>query len=248
MNRSGMIGLMLGLLGASAAPGAILDYSVVVNNGGASYASGAVGTFDLPQFNGELGSLQRVILTVTGYAIGGSLAVDNEWSAAGKLQLQLGTYIAVLISDGDEILLAPSWNTSLTTVAADEDGAADFSGADSARLIGAVAMDTQEVMAGDPSAYIGTGTMTYSFLSEGFYAVLPLSPLDGDGRLAEEAILPTFTLTAQITYEYADKGGGGGGGGSGTVPEPGTLGMGLTLAGLSLAKWGFRRKSARRRG
>jgi len=111
-------------------------------------------------------------------------------------------------------------------------------------LSGSAAADVQS---GNPASlvpYIGTGTITYSFLSEGFSSVLALSPLDEEGRLVEETYMPTYSLTAQITYEYAGKGGSGGGG---TVPEPGTLGMGLALAGLSLAKWGFRRRSTRRR-
>ncbi len=244
MKRIAVIGLALSLLGASAATGAILEYSVVVNNGGANYASGSGGTFDLPQFDEELGALQSVVLTVTGYAYGGSLAVDNEWSAAGKVQLELGTYITVTPPGGGDLLLAPSWTSPLTTVAANEDETADYTGADAALLSGSAAADVQS---GNPASlvpYIGTGTITYSFLSEGFSSVLALSPLDEEGRLVEETYMPTYSLTAQITYEYAGKGGSGGGG---TVPEPGTLGMGLALAGLSLAKWGFRRRSTRRR-
>ena len=244
MKRIGLMGLMLGLLGASAATGAILNYSVVVNNDGANYASGTGGTFELPQFNGQLGTLQRVILTVTGYAYDGSLTVDNEWSAAGKVQLELGTYIGIQTPDAGELVLAPSWDTPLTTVAADEDGAPDFGGADAALLSGSVAVDTQSDNPASLASYIGAETITYSFLSEGFSSVLALSPLDEEGRLVEETYMPTYSLTAQITYEYAGKGGSGGGG---TVPEPGTLGMGLALAGLSLAKWGFRRRSTRRR-
>ena len=245
MKRIGLMGLMLGLLGASAATGAILNYSVVVNNDGANYASGTGGTFELPQFNGELGTLQRVILTVTGYAYDGSLAVDNEWSAAGKVQLELGTYIAVMTPGGEELLFAPSWTSPLTTVAADDDGTADYTGADAALLSGSVAVDTQSDNPASLASYIGAETITYSFLSEGFFTVLALSPLDVEGRLEEDVSLPTYSLTAQITYEYAGKGGGGEGGG--TVPEPGTLAMGLALAGLSLATWGARRRSARQR-
>ena len=243
MKRTWMIGLALGLLGASPARSAVLDYSVVVNNGGANYASGSGGTFDLPQFDDELGTLQSVMLTVTGHAYGGSLAVDNEWSAAGKVQLELGTFIAVASPGGEDFTFAPSWTSPLTTVAADEDGTADFAGADATILNGTVATDVRSAYAVSLDANLGAGTITYSFLSEGFFSVLPLSPLDVEGRLAEEAYLPTYSLTAQITYEYASSGGGGGGG---TVPEPGTLGMGLALAGLALAKWGFHRRRPRR--
>lgn len=244
MNRRWIIGLVIGWLETTCAMAGVLSYSVVANNDGANYVSGASGIFELPQFNSDLGTLQQVVLTVTGYAHDGSLTVDNEWSAAGKVQLQLGAYIMVTTPTSAELNFMPSWSSSLMSVAADEDDAADFSGGDSATLTGSLAMDAQNDTPANLMAYIGSGVMTYSFLGEGFSMVLPLSPLDGDGRLAESIGMPTFSLTAEITYEYKEKGGGGE---SGIVPEPGTLGMGMALVGLSWLKWGRRRFAQRRR-
>ncbi len=235
------LGWVVAWLGATSAMGAMVEYSVLVNQGGSPYASGSTGTFELPQFDPEMGNLQSVAMTLTGYFQGGSLAVDNEWTAAGKLQMELGGMLVVLSPDLQEIGLTGQWSTPLTTVAADDDGAADFSGADSVRLIGTWVSDMRENLAMDMQPFLGTGTIQYSFLGEGYASVLPLSPLDVDGRLPQEVTLPGFSLAAHLVYEYGGYVSGDENGG-GAVPEPGTLGMGITLAGLSLAGW-FRRRS-----
>jgi hypothetical protein len=232
---------ILATIGVAPAPADMLTYSVVANNGGANYASGAGGSFQLSQFDSELGTLQSVVVIITGFSLGGEISVDNEWSAAGKVQLQLGVDLVVTTPDWSELYFTPMQTSALTSLAADEDDDPDFLGADSFTLSGSTRSETQYDNPVNLAAYTGSGLMTYSFYGEGFANVMGLSPLDVPGRVAEDSSLPFYSLLAQITYDYTPLGGGGnqgGGGGGGAVPEPGTLGMGLALAGLSLSKWG----------
>ena len=214
----------------------LISYTAVANNGGANYASGTGGFFDLPQFDSSLGSLQRVVITVTGLSLGGHVWVDNEWSAAGKIQLQLGVDIVLTTPDFMELYLSPLQSTSLTTLGADSDADPDFIGTDSAQLTGTMAAAVQNDEPAAIDGFIGSGLMTYSFWGEGFHLALPLSPLDVEGRVAEDVALPSYSLSAQISYDYLRRGDG-----DGNVPEPGTLGMGLVLAGYSLSLWGRRK-------
>ena len=248
-----MAAVGLAIWGAAVGPAsaALLTYSAVLDNDGSYYESGSGGNFTLSQFSSSLGTLQGVVLTITAAAHGGSIWVDNEWTAAGKVQLELGTYLTFTTPEYAELDFAPSTATALGALAADEagDGAGtDFTGSDSLQLNGATASETQTYVPGDLASYIGSGLMTYSCWGESFSSMLALSPLNVDGRLAESAVLSSYGLTASIAYNYlpASSGGGetggGDGGGGGNVPEPGTLSMALALAGVALARW---RKSRR---
>ena len=214
----------------------LISYTTVANNGGANYASGTGGFFDLPQFDSSLGSLQSVVITVTGLSLGGHVWVDNEWSAGGKIQLQLGVNIVLTTPDFMEMYLSPMQSTSLTTLGADSDGESDFAGTDSFQLNGTSASTEQSDHPVNLDSFIGGGLMTYSFWGEGFQLSMPLSPLDVAGRVDEDTSLPSYGLSAQISYEYLARGDG-----DGNIPEPGTLGMGLVLGGYSLSLWGRRK-------
>ena len=235
-----VLALAAGLVRAEAA---LLTYSVVVNNGGAYYESGSGGTFNLTQFDSSLGTLQGAVLTITASSLGGHLWVDNEWTAAGKIQLQLGTSLMVTTPEFAELTLTPDWTSALTALAADNEAGADFLGTDSAQLNGTVATDVQAQSVGDLALYIGSGQLTYSFWGEGFGLALPLSPLDVDGRVAENVLLPSYGLTAQIIYDYTPIISGDDDPPGGNVPEPGTMSMALVLGGYALLQWQRRRRS-----
>lgn len=234
---------------------ALLTYSVVADNDGAFYASGTGGSFNLSQFDLTLGTLQSVVLTVTGYSNGGYIWVDNEWTAAGKVQLQLGSYINLSTPENAQLEFAPTLTTSLGVLAADEalDGdGTGFSGSDSLQLNGTTVSEEQTYLPPDLSLYLGSGLMTYSFWGESYSSIFALAPLDVDGRLVDETVLSTYGLMASIFYTYTpqnnggeDPGGedpGGGEEGGGNVPEPGTLSMALVLLGSFLAARCRRRK------
>lgn len=236
---------------------ALLTYSVVANNGGAYYESGAGGTFNLTQFDSSLGTLQSAVLTITASSLGGHVWVDNEWTAAGKIQLQLGTSLLVTTPELAELTFTPEWTSALTALAADNEAEANFSGTDSAQLNGTLVDATRAQSISDLSLYIGSGQLTYSFWGEGYGLALPLSPLDMDGRVAQNVQLPSYGLTAQIIYNYAplnEPGGDDDPGGDdpvgGNVPEPGTMSMALVLGGYALVQWRrrWRGKTARRSG
>lgn len=257
MAKLAAVGLAVGGWGAGPAAAAILMYSAVVDNDGAYFESGTGGDFTLSQFNSSLGTLQSVVLTLTAAAHGGSIWVDNEWTAAGKVQLELGTSVTLWTPEYAQLDFAPSSATPLSALAADEAGdgsGTDFTGADSLQFNAGAVSETQTYVPSDLSLYLGSGLLTYSFWGESFSSILALSPLDTAGRLTDSTVLSAYGLTASIAYTYApassgggDSGGGdsGGGdaGGGGNVPEPGTLSMGLVLAGCALARW---RKSRRR--
>ncbi len=221
----------------------LLTYSAVADNGGSHYESGTGGMFSLTRFDSSLGTLQSAVLTITASSLGGHIWVDNEWTAAGKVQLRLGTALSLTTPEYATLEFAPEWATGLTALAADGEGEADFSGADSAQLNGTTVGETQTQAIGDLAMCIGLGQLEYSFWGEGYGWATGLSPLDVEGRLAVGLLLPLYGLTAQIDYTYTPAGTSGDDGGGGSVPEPGTMSMGLALGGVALARWMRRRRA-----
>lgn len=255
--------LAAGIVGTLPVRAALLTYSVALDNDGAYYESGTGGSFTLAQFDAGLGTLQSVVLSVTAAAYGGSIWVDNEWTAAGKVQLELGSYLSLTTPEYAELGFAPAWTTPLSVLAADEADDGDgtgFSGFDSLLLNGTTLAEEQTYVPTDLSLYLGSGRMTYSFWGESYSSIYALAPLDVDGRLADEAVLSNYGLSVSIAYTYIPQSSGGGGeeddggeeggdsGGVGNVPEPGTLSMALVLFGSFWAARCRRRRALNAEG
>ncbi len=217
---------------------------MLANNGGLNYESGTAGTFVLTQFNPEWGTLQSVLLEVTAIANGGSLWVDNEWTARGRVTLKI--YADMTLQGPGTLMLyfMPELTTPSTYIEADVagDGTGDFLGIDSLRLDGTSFSDVKSDTPSDINPYIGTGEVAYSFTGESYTTVTKGSPLNQTGRVVEQSVIPYYSFSATVTYTYdanppVDP--------PPQVPEPGTLGMAAVLGGLALARLRRNRRANR---
>jgi hypothetical protein len=232
---------LLALLAASAS-GAQISFTVVADNGGANYlAGGDPGTFTLSQFNSALGTLTGVSLQVTGNSIGGFNSLDNESATrSGTATLTIGSDVTVSSTVDTLLVLVNPTQTAAGSVARDSDGAADFTGTDAVTVIGTSSTDTQSSSPVSFLPYIGTGSILYSFSSSANTAVALTAGTLSFSSLAFDSDNPSFNFTATVTYNYEPNLDPP----PPQVPEPGTLGMAVTLGvlGLSRLRRGLRAK------
>jgi hypothetical protein len=240
-------GIFISLLWATAlgAPlqAAILEYSIVVDNGGANFIAGSLGDFVLPQFNSAVyGTLNSIVISVTANSIGGWNRIDNgSATRSGNADVNIGSELTVTGPGALLVFTDPNESISGFVGVNSDGGVPNFIGSDALGVIGSSSTATQTGSPIDFTSYIGSGNLTYSFFSDALQGI----QLYGSLRFQDfsfDSDTPEFNFTAKVTYTYeplADPPGG-------NVPEPGTFSMVIALAGLSLAVWGKRRKTPRR--
>lgn len=234
---------MVLVLAAGVACAETIQYSATVNNGGANYQAGTGGNFVLPQFNPALGTLESVVVEVTGFSIGGVNQIDNESATdSGSATLTLGSSVTI-VSGADTMTVVVLPSESVTgSVTTDTDVAPNFVGTDTLGISGTTSQDTDSNSPVALAPYIGTGNITFSFASTGNTSIGLNAPLDfvdffGPNGFGINSVNPYYYLNASITYQYTA---------SNTpmaAPEPGTLVIGSLLACTAVP---FARK--RRRG
>jgi hypothetical protein len=226
-----------------AARGNVITYEVVVDNGGANFACGAGGTFQLPQFDDRGGErkLCWMALSVAANALGGSAALDNENGGSGG---QAAVGIGAGIHVRSETILTPlaldlaPWQSRSGYLAGDDPaetgtGGADFTGPDSLATDTPLVTDHQfltlDAASEDLSEFIGTGCVTYGFTSRllALYEseVLPFETSSTDPRLS-------FVATVIYGMEVYPE-----------APEPASLG--LLALGMMRLLWRPRRTGRR---
>jgi hypothetical protein len=189
----------------------ILQYSIDVDNGGSNYSAGSSGTFELTQFNPSQGTLESVLVEITGNSIGGWNKWDNESSNTGELEINLGAEITVT-GPGTLTVISFPKEEKTQALSADSDGSADFAGTD---FVGIDQPNTTDVKSGSPdnfASYIGTGSVSYNFESVASTGVDMLGGLGfldffPDGIDQKNAM---FNFSAVVTYTYT------------VIPEPAT--------------------------
>ena len=171
------------------------------------------GAFSVPQFNPNLGNLEKVTLTVTGHSWGGSNQAENTTAGAGLVQLGIGTSLHVAGPQNTLVVLvvpnAQSPNIPPGTAIGAFDGHADFLGADTFTLFGPNAnnpsvdtkSDSRISPAGggvdDVSVYLGTGSIAFGWDSSLF------SNQRFVGFAGNSRTTPTnFDFTATVVYQY----------------------------------------------
>ena len=225
-------GALLAFFTASAF-GSTKTFTLTVNNGGLNYQAGTGGNFQLSKFDPSLGTLQSVLLSVTGYSIGGVNQIDNESATdAGTATLTIGSTVTVISgADSMTVVVLPS-ETVTGSVTTDTDVAPDFAGTDFLGISGSTSQDTKTKAPGDVTPYIGPGNITFNFTSSGntgFNFDAPLDIMDFIGNpVGLNSANPRYYIEATVTYQYQDS--------PPQVPEPGTLGMAAVLGSLALAR------------
>lgn len=232
----------LSLIIPAVSRGAVMEYTVTMNNGGDNYTAGNNGNFLLPQFNPTYGTLQSVLITITANTLGGYYRIDNEGAGSGVATISYGASLTVVGPDDIMLFALPSVSSN-KFVLPDNDGAPDYVGTDAFSLTAPTATDTQT--ANPPATlnpYLGSGNVSFSFYSSVYQGILTGGSLN-QGSLSIDSIPPSFNFIGKATYTYEPAPTPPGG----NVPEPGTLSMALVLAGMALTLWIRQQHHDRRR-
>lgn len=227
---SKIVGLLalLPLLVAPVSWGAVLEYTVTMNNSGDNYVAGDNGFLLLPQFDPTYGTLQSVLVTITANTLGGYYRIDNEGAGNGVATISYGASLTVVGPDDIMLFALPSVSSN-KFVFPDNDGAPDYVGTDAFSLTAPTATDTQTANPpGTFTPYLGTGNVSFSFYSSVYQGILTGGSLN-QGTLSIDSIPPSFNFLGKVSYTYEPAPTPPGG----NVPEPGTFGMALTLAGVA---------------
>jgi hypothetical protein len=182
----------------------------------------------LPLFDPILGTLTKVTLTLDASTSAGTISFDNESGVPTTLTLGIGAEVNATAPSALTITAVPL-QLGNGSVTGDDDGAADFIGADSFSVTGGSGSDSDTASITTPALllpYIGVGTFDVYVESE---LSTFLSTSGGFGPLDANAGVTSGLVT--VTYEYT------------AVPEASTLAM-VGLAGLSLATVYRRRKAS----
>lgn len=216
MNRLAAFFMLASL--SAVAHGATSTQTFSTTFGPTSVPSAAFDIF-LPQFDPSLGTLTNVDLELDATASAGTIAWDNEAPVASDITLGIGAEVTANAPSAIALIAIPL-QTGDGAVDADNDGAADFLGADSFAVTGGSGNDTDSASLTNPpndvSPYIGlsvfatsisSGVETFLSTSGGFG---PIDPVPGQ-----------FEGTLKVTYTYELP----------SVPEPTSLVV-FSLIGL----------------
>jgi hypothetical protein len=174
-------------------------------------------TRDLQKFDPTLGVLEKVTLTLNASAYAGTISWDNEATIASDVDLGIGAELTAT-SMANLVVVALPLQEGSASVAADNDGAADFIGTDAFAVTGGSGSDSdfdETILPADLLAFTGPGTFqveissqanTYLASNGGFG---PIDPVPGmtDGSV-------------MVTYEYS-------------TPEPTTMVL-LAVGGMGV--------------
>lgn len=191
-----------------------------------SYGAGAAGSFNMPSFDTNLGTLTKVELTVTGNSDGGSNSIQNLSDNAGEASVTIGTDITVSGPAALAVLTLPQTSNS-GPVTPFVGPVLDFSGTDSVQVFGAPATDTESdtILVG-LGAYetIGPGLIGFNYSS-----TANTSNSASVAPTVSQTSAPFFDFEATVTYYYD------------AVPEPGSLVL-AAMGALGLALIARRRR------
>jgi hypothetical protein len=158
--------------------------------------------FDVPQFDPTLGTLDSIEFELVRGVLNFSWTVDNESAFSSVLTDASATLSTTLAWFGGELAGAVqqvNFGPPFAAVAADTDGDANFTGADSFTFFGAFPLLAQTVTLNDPivlAAFIGNGAV----LLEESAKFLPGSP--GPGIFFHAATLAQSTGGVVWKYHY----------------------------------------------
>lgn len=172
----------------------------------------------LSQFDPALGTLTKVTLTLDADTSGGTIDWDNEADVITDVTLGIGAEVTATGPAGLVVVAVPLQIDSATGIAADNDVAADFIGADSFSITGGTGSDSDSAMLiAGLTPYIGAGSFNVDIAAVG---EIFLSTIGGFGPIGNQ-VFGTTEGTVTVTYEFT------------AVPEPATmLLLGTGLAGL----------------
>ncbi len=174
-------------------------------------------TFRAPQFDPTLGTLESVVISLTGRTEGVA-AFENLGESPADVQIRY-TAEFQLVQDSSPILVA-SPTLELSDVVSAFDGVLNYTG-DSGRTYKDIAADatsdTTFILGRDDlTSYIGTGLLSIRLLTGGFIGQPQSSGALNASDDLELYINQRLSATVDLTYEYT------------AVPEPGLA----TLVGL----------------
>ena len=183
----------------------------------------------LPLFDPSLGTLVKVTLTLDAETFAGVISWDNEAGVMTDVTLGIGAEVTATGLAGVAATAVPLQTDTGLGIAADDDGAPDFVGADSFTVAGGVGVDS------DSDELTGVGVAPYVGL--GFFDVFVdaivstfVSTTGGFGPIAPVPGVTAGLVT--VTYEYIT---------GPIVPEPSTalvvgLGLGAMVIGTRLRR------------
>ncbi len=206
------IAMMLSLAGATNATTVSYDTSYGPFDVGS--APGYIGS-SLPQFDPILGTLTKVTLTLDSETSAGTIYWDNEAAIETDVTLGIGATVTAKALSVLTTTAVPMQTDSATGIAADNDGAPDFSGIDSFGITSGIGIDTSEDWSTNPTVlalFTGTGTFDIwmSSIVESYFTT--------SGGFGPSIPTPGMTEgTITISYNY--------------IPEPATIAI-LGFGGL----------------
>jgi len=174
----------------------------------------------LPKFDSSLGTLTQVTLTLDADTFAGVIGWDNEATAASDVTLGIGAEVTINAFSSLASIAIPL-QTGSTSVAADNDGAADYAGTDSFWVVGGLGNASDANSSTDSGVltlFTGTGTFDVRLSSS---VSTYISTTGGYGPSTTTAGDTNGTIT--VAYEYTP------------VPEPATIAL-LGLGSIVLRR------------